>query len=89
MNIGDIIGWIIIGGLAGWIAGMVMNRQHGIVMNIVIGIVGAVIGGFLAQMLHIGGQADPSSPFNLYTFLIAFVGACILLAILKFVNRRA
>ena len=91
MTLSGIIWVLVIGLVIGLLARLITPgpNPRGIIVTIVIGIVGAVIGGFLAQMLHIGGQANPSAPFNLYTFLIAFVGACILLAILKFVNRRA
>jgi uncharacterized membrane protein YeaQ/YmgE (transglycosylase-associated protein family) len=47
MGIG-ILGWIVIGLLAGWIASMVMNRHHGLIVNLIIGLIGAVLGGWLA-----------------------------------------
>lgn len=76
-----IITWIIIGGLAGWIASMVTktNEQMGAFANIVVGIVGALIGGFLFNLL--GG--DGFTGFNIWSLFVAIVGAVILLALVK------
>ncbi len=72
-----IIGYIIFGGLVGWIASMITgdNDRLGIIGNIVVGILGAFIGGFAADAL--GGNGV--SGFNLYSFLIAIGGAVVLL----------
>lgn len=80
-----IILWIVFGGLVGWVASMIMktNAQQGLVLNIVVGIVGAVMGGFIMSLL---GQGDVSG-FNFYSFLIALLGACALLAIVKAVRK--
>lgn len=88
MNLWDIVGWLVIGGLAGWIAGMIMNRGGSVLMNIIVGIVGAVIGGFLARALNIGGAPSPNDPVSWYSFIVALVGAVILLAILKLISGR-
>lgn len=76
-----IIMWIIFGALAGWIASMIMktNEEQGAVANIVIGIIGAVIGGFIFNLL---GGSDVNG-FNIYSLIVAIVGAVILIAILK------
>ena len=73
--------WIVFGALAGWIASMIMgtDAQQGLVLNIVVGIVGAVLGGWLMSFLGYGGV----NGFNLYSFLVAILGAAVLLAILK------
>jgi uncharacterized membrane protein YeaQ/YmgE (transglycosylase-associated protein family) len=79
-----IIGWIIIGIVAGWLAEKIMKRDHGLVTNLVVGVVGAIVGGFLASTLlglDVGG-------FNIVTLLVAVVGAVILLAVLGAVKRR-
>jgi uncharacterized membrane protein YeaQ/YmgE (transglycosylase-associated protein family) len=83
----NLIGWLIIGALAGWIASMIMgtDAQQGWVMNIVVGIVGAFIGGFLYSMLT---GTDLGGPFNIITLIVAIVGAIILLAIYKAVAGR-
>lgn len=76
-----IIGWIVLGGLAGWIASMIMgtNASMGLAANIVVGIVGALIGGFLFSLL---GGADVTG-FNLWSLFVAVIGSIILLAIVK------
>jgi len=80
-----IIGWIILGGLAGWIASMVMktDEDQGIFLNIVVGVVGAVIGGFILSLL--GGEGV--NGFNVYSFLVALFGAIVLIAIVKSLRR--
>jgi len=77
----SILAWLVIGGLAGWIASMIMktNAQQGFIANIVVGVIGALIGGFLFNML--GG--DGANGFNVYSLVVAVVGSVILLAILK------
>ncbi len=80
-----ILSWIVLGGLAGWIASMVTgkNKSMGLMLNIVVGIVGAVIGGFVFSFL--GGTGVTG--FNLWSFFVAFVGAVILLAIIGFLKK--
>lgn len=75
--------WIIFGALVGWVASMIMKTGGGLLWDIVVGIVGAVIGGFLMNML---GYGDVNG-FNLYSFLVALLGACILIAIVRAVRR--
>jgi uncharacterized membrane protein YeaQ/YmgE (transglycosylase-associated protein family) len=76
-----IILWIVMGGLVGWVASLVMktDAQQGILLNIVVGIIGAMIGGWIMSVL--GGSGV--SGFNLYSFLVALLGAVVLLAIVK------
>lgn len=80
-----IIFTIIFGGLVGWVASLIMNTdgQQGIFLNIIVGIVGAVIGAWIMGL--IGG--DTSTGFSIYGFLVALLGACVLLAVLKFLKR--
>ncbi len=77
-----IIAWIIIGGVAGWLASLVTgtDARFGIIGNIVIGIVGALIGGFLLGLL--GFSADHYR-FSGWTLLVAFAGAVVLLLIYR------
>lgn len=84
----EIIAWIIIGGLAGWIASMIMgtNASMGPIANIIVGIVGAVIGGFLAGLL--GLAPEDANAFNLWSLIVAIVGAVILLFLIGLVQRR-
>jgi uncharacterized membrane protein YeaQ/YmgE (transglycosylase-associated protein family) len=81
-----IIGWIVLGALAGWLASIVTKRndQMGCLTNIAVGIVGAFIGGFIMSLL--GGSGITG--FNLYSLLVAFLGAVILLFVLGLVRNR-
>ncbi len=78
-----IILWIVFGALVGWIASMLMGTREGLIMDIVVGIIGAVIGGFLMSLI---GQAGVGV-FNFYSFLVALLGACVLIAIIRAVRR--
>jgi len=82
----SIIAWIVIGGLAGWIASIVMktNKKQGLFMDIVVGIIGAFIGGFVLSALGLGGGF---TGFNIPSFVTALVGAIILLAALRFLRK--
>lgn len=74
-----ICGWIILGGIAGWLASIIAgnNARQGLIGNIVMGIVGAMVGGFVFNFF--GGVGVTG--FNLYSFGVATVGAVITLAI--------
>ncbi|MDR3572156.1 MAG: GlsB/YeaQ/YmgE family stress response membrane protein [Candidatus Pacebacteria bacterium] len=78
-----IILWIIFGGLVGWIASMIMDSKEGLLWNIIIGIVGSVIGGFIMSLLGVGGVDG----FNLYSFVVALIGACILIWGVRVIRR--
>jgi len=80
-----IILWIILGALAGWVASIIMktDAQQGAVLNIIVGIIGAILGGWIMSALGVGGV----SGFNLYSFLVALLGAIVLLTIVKAVRR--
>jgi len=80
-----IIAWIIFGALAGWIASIITGRnsQMGCIANIVVGVIGAFIGGFI--MSFFGGSGITG--FNLYSFIVAVLGAVVLLAVFGFVRR--
>lgn len=80
-----ILSWIIVGGLAGWIASMIMgtNAQQGIFLNIIVGIIGALIGGWIMSAMGYGGF----SGFNFYSFFVALGGAIVLLAIIRLFRR--
>lgn len=76
-----IIGWLIIGALAGWIASMMTgnDREMGAGLNIVVGIIGAFIGGFLMNIF--GGVGVTG--FNIWSLVVAVIGAVVLLAIIN------
>ncbi len=79
-----IILWLVIGGVVGWLASIVMrtDAQQGIFLNIIVGIVGAFLGG----LVFAGGSIN-TGVVTLYTFLTSLVGAIILLAIVNLVRR--
>ncbi len=81
------ISWIVIGALAGWIASLIVgtNRQQGCLVDIIVGIVGAFIGGFVFDLLDAGPRI---TGFNLPSLLVAVVGAVILLFIVKAIQKR-
>ncbi len=77
------LAWIIIGALAGWLASVVMRSRQGLIMDIIVGIVGAIIGGFLFS--QVGAQGITG--FNIWSLFVAFIGAVILLGVLRVVGR--
>lgn len=83
----NIILWIILGGVAGWIASLIMGRdsQMGLLANIVVGIVGAFIGGLLMNLLGVQGTTG----FDIWSLLVAIVGAIILLFLVGLIRRTA
>ncbi len=81
-----ILAWIIVGLIAGWLAGEVMRgRGYGPLGDIIIGIVGALVGGFLAANLF--GVPNPINGINVGTIVVAFLGAVVLIAILRALPR--
>jgi uncharacterized membrane protein YeaQ/YmgE (transglycosylase-associated protein family) len=75
--------WIVLGALAGWIASIITKTNQGLLLDIVTGIVGAVIGGWIMNAVGSAG----TSGFNLYSLLVAVLGAVVLLVIVKAVRR--
>jgi uncharacterized membrane protein YeaQ/YmgE (transglycosylase-associated protein family) len=81
-----IIAWLVLGLISGWIASMLVNRTgEGLVMDIVLGIVGAFVGGFV--FTHFFGAGGVTG-FNLYSMFVAVVGAVIVLALYHLIFRR-
>ena len=88
MDVMNWLAWIIFGGLAGWIASIIMktNASMGLLANIVVGIIGAFVGGFVFNLF--GGSGVTG--FNPYSLLVAVIGAAILLWLMRvFTGRRA
>lgn len=85
----NIILWLLFGALIGWLASIVMrtDAQQGALLNIVVGIVGAMLGGFIFNLLGIGGETINQGEFSLPALLISFVGAVLLLAIVNLFRR--
>ena len=79
---------IVVGGILGWLASIVMrtDAQQGMLLNVVVGIVGAILGGLLLGPL-LGGGSITSGAFDIMSLLVSFLGAVILLAIVNLVRR--
>ena len=82
----DWLAWIVLGGLAGWVASILTrnNARMGILANIVVGIIGAFAGSFLLNLIGVQGMTG----FNVYTFLVAVGGAVVLLFLFNMVRGR-
>jgi uncharacterized membrane protein YeaQ/YmgE (transglycosylase-associated protein family) len=85
----NLILWLVIGGLLGWVASMIMgtNARQGIILNVVVGIVGAFLGGLLLAPLFGTGTINQSD-FSIGSLLVSLLGAVILLAVVNFFRRR-
>ena len=73
----DFIIWIVFGALAGWVADIVMSSDHGLIEDVVLGIIGSVVGGFIMNQF---GQPGVTG-FNLYSIVVAVIGAVVLIFI--------
>ncbi len=78
-----IIIWIVFGALVGWVASLLMGGGGGLITDIVVGIIGAVLGGFIMNFFGYGGVGG----FTFYSFLVALLGACVLIAIVRALRR--
>ncbi len=78
--------WLVVGGIIGWLASIVMKRPEGMILNIVVGIVGAFLGGWLISPLLGAGTIDQND-FSAAGLFVSFIGAVILLAIVNLVQR--
>lgn len=80
------LAWLIVGAVAGWLASLVMktNHQQGLLMDIVVGIVGAFIGGFLFNQFGSAGVTG----FNVWSVIVAFIGAVVLLGLIRLLNGQ-
>jgi uncharacterized membrane protein YeaQ/YmgE (transglycosylase-associated protein family) len=84
----NFIFWLIVGGVLGWLASIVMktDNQQGIILNVIVGIVGAFLGGLLLAPLFGTGTINQSD-FSIGSLLVSLLGAVILLAIVNFFRR--
>jgi len=80
--------WIVLGGIVGWLASIVMktDAQQGIFLNVVVGIIGALLGGWLLSPL-LGSGTINQNDFSLSGLFVSFLGAIVLLAIVRLVRR--
>jgi len=84
----NLIIWLVIGGLIGWVASLIMktDEQQGILLNVVVGIAGALLGGWLISPL-VGAGTINQSDFSLGGLFVSLIGAMVLLAIVNLVRR--
>ena len=82
----NIIIWLVVGGLVGWAAATIMRTREGILLNVVVGIVGAALGGLLLSPLF-GVSTINQGNFSVAGLLVSLVGAIILLVIVNLVRR--
>ena len=78
-----VLAWIVFGALAGWIANVVMRSGHSVFEDIILGIVGAFVGGFIVNSFGGAGVTG----FNLYSLVVAVIGAIVVIAIGRAVHR--
>jgi uncharacterized membrane protein YeaQ/YmgE (transglycosylase-associated protein family) len=84
----SLLAWIIFGGLAGWVASLIAgtDERQGCLLNIVVGIVGAVVGGFVVSFLRDGRPWEFN--FDVPSFLVAVLGAVLLLGVARLIGGR-
>jgi len=77
--------WIVVGAIAGWLAGRVMKSRQSLIVNIVLGIVGSFVGGFVLTLIP--GTQPVESGFSVGHILTAMVGAIIIIALVRIIRR--
>lgn len=84
----NFIVWLLLGGIIGWLASMVMgtNARQGLFMNIIVGVIGAYIGGWVISPM-VGISTINQNDFSMAALFVSFLGAVILLAVLNFFRR--
>jgi uncharacterized membrane protein YeaQ/YmgE (transglycosylase-associated protein family) len=82
----NVIVWLVVGGVIGWAASSIMRTQEGMLLNVVVGIVGAALGGWFLSPL-VGVSTINQSNFSLPSLLVSLLGAVILLAVVNLVRR--
>ena len=86
----DIIAWIILGAIAGWLAGLIVPGDEGlgVLGTIVLGIVGALVGGFVANLLGFGSGREGGDIVNIQSVIVAVIGAVIVVWVAGLVTSR-
>jgi uncharacterized membrane protein YeaQ/YmgE (transglycosylase-associated protein family) len=86
----NVVIWLVVGGLVGWVASLLMrtDARQGVVMNVVVGIVGALLGGWILSPL-VGGGTINQADFSVLGLLVSLGGAVVLLAIVNLVRKGA
>ena len=85
-----IIAWIVLGAIAGWIAGMLVkgDERWGVVGHIVLGIVGALVGGFIANAIGFGSGREGGDVVNIQSIIVAIVGAVLVVLVVNMLTGR-
>ena len=85
----NLIIWLVVGGIIGWIASMIMrtNAEQGWVMNVVVGIIGAFLGGLIFAILPGSNVNINDGSFSIWSLLVSLIGAIVLLAIVNLFRR--
>lgn len=85
-----IIAWIVLGAIAGWLAGLLVRGDEGlgVIGHVVLGIVGALVGGFLANALGFGTGREGGDVVNIQSIIVAVVGAAIVVWVVGLFSRR-
>lgn len=78
------LSWIVIGVIAGWLASVVMKSGTGLLVDIIVGVVGALLGGFIFNAIGAPGVTG----FNLWSIFVAFIGSVLLLVVLRLLSGR-
>lgn len=86
----NLIIWLVVGGIIGWVASLIMktDAQQGVFLNVVVGIVGALLGGWLLSPM-LGSATVNEGDFSMSGLLVSLVGAIILLFVVNLIRRRA
>jgi uncharacterized membrane protein YeaQ/YmgE (transglycosylase-associated protein family) len=82
----DFIIWLIVGGIIGWLASIIMRHPEGVLMNVIVGIVGAVLAGFLLSPI-LGVSTINQENFSVPSLLVSLLGSVVLLAIVNLFRR--
>ncbi len=81
----SILLWIVFGALVGWIASLIMGSSQGMLTDIIVGIVGAVLGGWIMGLFNGTGVTG----FNVYSFVVALIGSVVLIGIVRMIRQTA
>jgi len=79
----DILIWIVFGAIAGWVADVVMHSDHGLIEDVILGVIGAFVGGFIMNSF---GQPGVTG-FNLYSVIVAVIGAVVLIFLGRILHK--
>ncbi|MEA2676387.1 MAG: hypothetical protein QOJ81_528 [Chloroflexota bacterium] len=86
----SIIAWIVLGAIAGWIAGLLVkgDERWGAIGHVVLGIVGALVGGFVANALGFGSGREGGDVVNIQSVVVAVIGAVVVVLVVNMLTRR-